>query len=49
MDYTDWLVIKFSVLVLLAVIWGLWRGFTGQPLELGSNDTTPGRHDSQAD
>lgn len=39
MDYTDYLLIKFGVLVLLAAIWGFWRGFTGQPLELEQSDT----------
>lgn len=39
MDYTDWMWIKFGVLVLLAGIWGFWRGITGQPLELEQSDT----------
>lgn len=49
MEFTDWLWIKFGALVLLAAIWGFWRGFTGQPLELEQHDTVPGQHGSQAD
>lgn len=47
MEYTDWLWIKFGVLVVLAGIWGFWRGITGQPLELESNDTPQGQAGSQ--
>jgi hypothetical protein len=31
MEFTDWMVWKFWVLVALALIYGIWRGFTGRP------------------
>lgn len=47
--FTDYLWLKFGVLVFLAAIWGFWRGFTGQPLELEQHDSTAARDDSKAD
>jgi bacteriorhodopsin len=32
MDYSDWLWIKFCVIVGAAFVYGIWRGFTGRPL-----------------
>lgn len=49
MEFTDYLWIKFGVLVTLVAIWGFWRGITGQTLEPGQNDTTPGQAGSQVD
>lgn len=37
MDYTDWLIIKFVVLVAAAGVWGFWRGVNGLPLGLGES------------
>jgi hypothetical protein len=33
MDYTDYLWIKFTVLVGLAAVYGFWRGINGKSLE----------------
>ena len=32
MDYTDYLLIKFLVIVCLAAVYGAWRGLNGKPL-----------------
>lgn len=41
MDYTDWIWLKFWLVVGAAFVYGVWRGFTGQPLEPGSDGTDP--------
>lgn len=33
MEFTDWMLIKAGVMVALALVYGFWRGITGQPLE----------------
>jgi hypothetical protein len=38
--FTDYLVIKAIVLVAAAFVWGLWRGLTGRPMQVGQSDTT---------
>lgn len=44
MDYTDYLIVKFIVLVVAAFAWGVYCGITGRPLGPGPSDksTTPG-------
>lgn len=39
MDYIDYVIIKFCVLVALAFAWGVWRGVKGLPLQPGLRDT----------
>lgn len=29
MEFTDWMLIKFGVMCVIAVLVGLWEGFTG--------------------
>lgn len=38
MEFTDYLWIKFWVLVGLAGVYGFWRGISGQPLEREPHD-----------
>lgn len=38
MEYTDWLWIKFVLVVGGAFVWGVYRGLTGQPLWLESSE-----------
>ena len=33
MEFTDWLIIKFIVLVIAAFIWGIYCGATVRPLD----------------
>ena len=39
MDYTDWLIIKFCLLVFAASVYGFMRGINGLPLEREQSDT----------
>lgn len=39
MDYSDWLWIKFFLIVTAAFVYGFWRSFTGRPLEREEADT----------
>lgn len=39
MDYSDWVWFKFWLIVAAAFVYGLWRGFTGQPLEQEQDGT----------
>lgn len=39
MDYLEFKLWKAGVLVFLALCWGIWRGFTGQPLVRGQSDS----------
>lgn len=39
MDYTDYLIVKFIVLVVGAFVWGIYCGVTGRPLGPGPRDS----------
>ncbi|MCW1959786.1 MAG: hypothetical protein KIH64_014830 [Mycobacterium sp.] len=38
MSYTDFVIWKLVVLLVVVFAWGVWRGLTGQPLQPGRLD-----------
>jgi hypothetical protein len=48
MTYVDWLIYKLIALVVLAFVWGLWRGITGKPLWLEPRDRQAARSRSDS-
>jgi len=38
-DYSDWVWIKFWLIVAAAFVYGFWRGLTGRPLEQEADGT----------
>lgn len=39
MDYIEFKLWKAGLLLLVVFVWGVYRGFTGQPLQPGPRDT----------
>lgn len=46
-DYIDFLIAKFIVIVVAAFFWGIYCGFTGRPLWPEHHDRTDSSSDSQ--
>jgi hypothetical protein len=45
MEFTDFLIIKFIVIVAAAFVWGIYCGVTGRPLWPEQHDTQEKRRD----